>query len=184
MAVLLFIVLCVLIGAFILFRKRSRQIPGPIGKPLIGNVSDLNLKSLHIKLFEWNQQYGDIFQFSIFSKKFVVINSSDVLREAFLEEPNASIFAARPEMFFAKYFYKNSDLAFSSLDLTWNKRKKLVHQKLNAYGEGLLRLEKQINQNLTALMEEIQLIEGQSIDPASMIEDFIFNTVETLVSVS
>lgn len=184
MAVLLFIVLCVLIGAFILFRKRSRQIPGPIGKPLIGNVSDLNLKSLHIKLFEWNQQYGDIFQFSIFSKKFVVINSSDVLREAFLKEPNASIFAARPEMFFSKYFYKNSDLAFSSLDPTWNKRKKLVHQKLNAYGEGLLRLEKQINRNLTALMEEIQLIEGQSIDPASMIEDFIFNTVETLVSVS
>lgn len=181
MAVLLFIVLCVLIGAFILFRKRSRQIPGPISKPLIGNVSDLNLKSLHIKLFEWNQQYGDIFQFSIFSKKFVVINSSDVLREAFLEEPNASIFAARPEMFFAKYFYLNSDLAFSSLDPTWNKRKKLVHQKLNAYGEGLLRLEKQINRNLTALMEEIQLIEGQSIDPASMIEDFIFNTVETLV---
>lgn len=87
-------------------------------------------------------------------------------------------------MFFAKYFYLNSDLAFSSLDPTWNKRKKLVHQKLNAYGEGLLRLEKQINRNLTALMEEIQLIEGQSIDPASMIEDFIFNTVETLVSVS
>ena len=87
-------------------------------------------------------------------------------------------------MFFAKYFYLNNDLAFSSLDPTWNKRKKLVHQKLNAYGEGLLRLEKQINRNLTALMEEIQLIEGQSIDPASMIEDFIFNTVETLVSVS
>lgn len=102
MAVLLYIVLCVFIGAFILFRKRSRQIPGPIGKSLIGNVLDFNLKSLHIKFFEWNQQYGNIFQFSIFSKKFVVINSSDVLREAFLKEPNASIFAARPEMFFAK----------------------------------------------------------------------------------
>lgn len=181
MAVLLIIVLCVFIGALLLFRKRSSQIPGPNGKPLIGNLLDLNLKSLHIKLFEWSKQYGDIFQFSIFSRKFVVINSSDILREAFLKEPNATIFAARPDLFFAKYFYLNSDVAFSSLDPTWNKRRKLLHQKLNAYGEGLLNLEKQINRNLTTLMEELQLIEGQSIDPAPMVEDFIYNTIETLV---
>lgn len=87
-------------------------------------------------------------------------------------------------MFFAKYFLLNSDVAFSSLDPTWNKKRKLLHQKLNAYGEGILILEKQINRNLTALMEEIQQIEGQSIDPVPLVEDFIYDTMETFVSFS
>lgn len=181
MAVLLVIVFCVIIGALLVFWKGRSRIPGPTGKPLIGNLLDLNLKSLHLTLHEWSKQYGDIFQFSVFGRNFVVINSSDALREAFLKEPNASILAARPDMFFAKYFYLNSDVAFASWDPRWNRRRKLLHQKLNAYGEGLMNLEKQINRNLKVLMEEIQMVEGQTVDPAPLVEDFIYSTIETLI---
>lgn len=69
-------------------------------------------------------------------------------------------------------------MAFLSLNPTWNKLRK-SHRNLDTYGARLLNLEKQINRNLTVLMKEIQLIEGQSIDSATLLEDFIYNTIET-----
>lgn len=69
-------------------------------------------------------------------------------------------------------------MAFLSLNPTWNKLRK-SHRNWDTYGARLLNLEKQINRNLTALMKEIQLIEGQSIDSATLVEDFIYITIET-----
>lgn len=69
-------------------------------------------------------------------------------------------------------------MAFLSLNPTCNKLRK-SHRNWDTYGARLLNLEKQINRNLTALMKEIQLIEGQSIDSATLVEDFIYNTIET-----
>lgn len=56
---------------------------------------------------------------------------------------------------------------------------KKIPSKLGYVWGKTLKLEKQINRNLTALMKEIQLIEGQSIDSATLVEDCIYNTIET-----
>jgi cytochrome P450 len=144
-------------------------------------IRDLDLASLHLKLYEWSKLFGDIFQFSCLGKKFLVINSSDVLRNLFLKEPNSTITADRPKTFFGNYIYKNSDVVFASLDHRWARRRKLVYKLVRAYGEGLVGVEKQIRHNLVSLTEDIKVLQNEAVDPNDVVEEFIFNTIEVLV---
>lgn len=184
MAVWYVVLIFVISFLTILISKKCRlkkQFPGPKGTPVIGVIWGLDLASLHLKLYEWSKLYGDIFQFSCLGKKFLVINSSDVLRELFLKEPNSTITADRPETFFGNYIYKNSDVVFASSDHKWARRRKLMYKLLHAYGEGLVDVERQIRYNLHSLTEEIRLLQNGTIDPSNIVEEFILNTIEVLV---
>lgn len=184
MAVWYVVLIFVISFLTILISKKCRlkkQFPGPKGTPVIGVIWGLDLASLHLKLYEWSKLYGDIFQFSCLGKKFLVINSSVVLRELFLKEPNSTITADRPETFFGNYIYKNSDVVFASSDHKWARRRKLMYKLLHAYGEGLVDVERQIRYNLHSLTEEIRLLQNGTIDPSNIVEEFILNTIEVLV---
>ncbi|XP_056020711.1 cytochrome P450 1A1-like isoform X2 [Ostrea edulis] len=183
MAVWYVVLIFVISFLTILISKKCRlkkQFPGPKGTPVIGVIWGLDLASLHLKLYEWSKLYGDIFQFSCLGKKFLVINSSVVLRELFLKEPNSTITADRPETFFGNYIYKNSDVVFASSDHKWARRRKLMYKLLHAYGEGLVDVERQIRYNLHSLTEEIRLLQNGTIDPSNIVEEFILNTIEVL----
>lgn len=115
-------------------------------------------------------------------KKFVSLNSSEVLREAFNQEPNATITAARSPTFYGKYILDNySDIAFASPNQDWTRRRKLGHQVLRAYGEGLSCVESKIKRNLVSVKEYLRSNENKNLDPSEIVEEFVLNTVEILV---
>lgn len=155
--------------------------PGPKGWPIIGILFEFDLPTLYLTLYNWTTKYGEIFQFELLGKKFVSLNSSEVLREAFNKEPNATITAARSPTFYGEYvldYY--SDIAFASPNQDWTRRRKLGHQLLRTYGEGLSCLESQIKSNLISVKEYIRSTENKNIDPSEIVEEFVLSTVEVL----
>jgi hypothetical protein len=176
------IFLCV----YYIVQKRNRPTakvpPGPKSWPVIGILFEFDLPTLHLKLYDWTAKYGDIFQFELLGKKFVSLNSSHILRETFNKEPNATITAARAPTFYGEYQLDNySDVAFASPNPIWTKRRKLTHQLLRSYGDGLSCIESQIKRSLKSLTKDIRSLESKNVDPSNIVEEFILNTVEVLV---
>jgi hypothetical protein len=138
--------------------------------------------TLHLKLYDWTEKYGDIFQFEVLGKKFVSLNSSEVMREAFNKEPNATITSYRPPSFAAEHLLDNfADVITASPDPLWTKRRKLTYQLIHFYGKGLSIIESQIKENLHSMKDDILSIANENVDPSSIVEEFIFNTIEVLV---
>ncbi|XP_061190265.1 cytochrome P450 2D3-like [Saccostrea echinata] len=185
MAVLYLLLIALIYFLIILLLRWQKQqpLPGPKGWPVLGVLMELDLIRLYFTFDKWKTLYGDVFQFMCLGRKFVCVNSSDIMRDLLLREPNATKMAGRPDFFFEKYFYMHKkDVAFSSPDQQWAKRRKVLYKMLNAYGEGLVRIEHLIKGNLLAMKEEIDTLEGQSIDPSDLVERFILETIEVLVS--
>jgi hypothetical protein len=137
---------------------------------------------LHLKLYEWTDTYGDIFQFEVLGKKFISLNSSEVLREAFNKEPNATITSFRSPSFGGQYLLDNfADVVTASPSPLWTKRRKLSYQLIRSYGEGLSIIESQIKENLQSMKKDIRSTANRDVDPSSIVEEFILNTVEVLV---
>jgi cytochrome P450 len=143
------IAVLILLSLFYIARKTVRQkektLPGPEGWPVYHIILFSKVPTLNLKLYEWTEKYGDIFQFEVLGQKFVSLNSSEVLKEAFNKEPNATITSFRPHSFAGEHLLDNyADLDLASPDPLWTKRRKLIYQLLRSYGEGLPIIESQI----------------------------------------
>lgn len=155
--------------------------PGPKGYPFLGVVFEVDPPTLYKKLYEWTKQYGDVFQFQMLGKTFVSINSVEVLRETFLQEPCATISASRPPTFFGKYFFRNyTDLILASPSASWEKRRKFVHHLLHVYGEGKASLENQVLQNLIYFKENVRKTISNDVNPFEIVDDFLLSSIEFL----
>ncbi|KAJ8297794.1 hypothetical protein KUTeg_024325 [Tegillarca granosa] len=168
---------------FLLFLKNRNKPtgfppPGPKGYPIIGNLLQLD----HISLSELVKTYGDIYSLNIFGMKTIVLNSPDVVREALLREPNASIFASRRRSYFGKNFmFKYADIVFSSNTNTWAKRRKFSHRLLKAYGEGLKTIEKRLHHKLGGIIVDVGNYDNKAFDPENIITDFLIGIITGLI---
>eukprot|EP00105_Crassostrea_gigas_P042529 XP_019926677.1 PREDICTED: cytochrome P450 1A2-like isoform X2 [Crassostrea gigas] len=168
--------------AFQSFTRPTVEPPGPKGYPFFGVIFETDSKTLYKKLYEWTKQYGDIFQFQMLGKNFLSINSIDVLRDTFLQEPGATVSASRPPTFIGKYVLENyADLTFASPSLLWEKRRKFVHRLLHTYGEAKVSLENQVLQNLIHTKEMIRKTISKNVNPSEIVDEFILSTIEVLI---
>ena len=178
----LILTLCVIFTIY--FTKAKNEPPGPKGYPFLGVVFEVDIYNTYQKLHEWGQTFGDVFQFQILGRKFVCINSMELLQETFLKEPNATITAHRPSSFIGKYLLDDyADIVSSSPSVTWTKRRKFSHRLLHAYGEGLESIETQILQNILTFKQNVRQISERNINPSSLVEEFILGTIEFLVKI-
>jgi cytochrome P450 len=94
--------------------RRIRDLPGPPGLPLIGNLLQINRTRLHRILEQWSGTYGECFRFRIVGREFLAIANPDaiaaVLRdrpEGFQRTPRLSAIAK--EMGFGGLFSANGE---------------------------------------------------------------------------
>ena len=90
---------------FYRWTKLRNYPPGPWGLPILGNLAQLG-SSPHITLTELSKVYGDVFSLKFGSRKAVVLNSEEVVREALLK--NSRQLSNRPPLFAAKNVRKTS----------------------------------------------------------------------------
>ncbi|XP_048780297.2 cytochrome P450 2C31-like [Ostrea edulis] len=161
----------------------KNNFPGPRCIPFFGVCFNVDLNRLHLKLYEWALLYGDTFKFSVFGKSYISLNSADVVRDVLGHEPNATIAASREPSFFGQYCLENySDIAFSPNDKEWTMRRKICHQLLHTYGEGMHLLEDEILQKLADMKQFIRENEEKDLDPHDMVEEFLFKNLASLVA--
>lgn len=132
------VILLVITLLYYLFGQRHQRLfPGPSGVPLFGVTFEVDKYRLHLSLYEWSKKYGDIFQFSVFGKSYVSLNSPEVIREVMGQEPSATVTSSRENTFFGNYIVgEDTDIVFASYSKEWAKRRKIASQIMQIYGEG------------------------------------------------
>ena len=80
-------------------RTKGKPIPGPGGLPIIGQGLAITSETLHITLSEYADEYGDIVQFKSFHDKIISLNTADLIRKAFNNDPYKKFMNDRPLTF-------------------------------------------------------------------------------------
>lgn len=164
-------------------KKRQNPPPGPAGYPFIGNTFDVDVLRLHLTLTKWAEIYGDIYEVNLFGSTVIVLNSPELIRNAFLTEPNASLFSGRIlDSLTFELFHECKDIAFGTYNEPWIKRRKLGHKILKAYGEGMREIEKSVTEELRYVVSKLENYVGKSFDPEIFINDFLNQIVSILLT--
>lgn len=66
-----------------------KDLPGPEGLPLLGNMLQLDLKQLHRTLETWAGTYGPLYKFAIANKPVVAVSDTDLINEVLRKRPAA-----------------------------------------------------------------------------------------------
>jgi cytochrome P450 len=65
-----------------------KDLPGPKGKPVIGNLFALDLPQLHNTIEEWTKEYGDVFRLDLGIFQQVIITRPSMLQKIMRERPH------------------------------------------------------------------------------------------------
>ncbi|KAG8127567.1 hypothetical protein E2320_014478 [Naja naja] len=108
------------------WKKQPWELPGPSPWPLVGNLPHLLHADLPVHFLQLAQHYGPIYRLRCGKKVVVVLNSSELIREALMRK--WSDFAGRPHNFLAHLISKGGkDLSLGNYTPTWRLQRKLAH---------------------------------------------------------
>ena len=68
--------------------RHADSLPGPRGLPLLGNALQLETPRLHQQLEEWAKVYGPFYQFSIASRRIVVVSDHEIVAQVLRDRPD------------------------------------------------------------------------------------------------
>ena len=109
--------------------KTFRDLPGPAGLPLIGNLHQLfPLHRLHLKLEEWADQHGDIFLIRYGPRPVLVITDRIAVQHMLLDRPEGFRRAAILEAAATDMRLKG---VFASEGEDWRRQRRIVTGALN-----------------------------------------------------
>ncbi|WAR04905.1 CP2D6-like protein [Mya arenaria] len=124
----LFVVLSITLATMVLVKsKGARSPPGPRGLPYFGKAFSFPVDSAYLQFSEWARKFGDIFMFSMFGTKVVVLNSPDLIKKAFAGKELALKLSDRPPSFIGHFVgngYK--DILFRRYDELCSKLKSVT----------------------------------------------------------
>ncbi|XP_036930191.1 steroid 21-hydroxylase isoform X2 [Acanthopagrus latus] len=155
----------------------SPSLPGPPSFPPIGNMMEMTHDHLPIHLTSLAQRYGHIYRLKCGNTTMVVLNSSDVIREALVKK--WSDFAGRPVSYTADIVSGGGHtISLGDYNEEWRAHRRLVHGALQRCCQQSLHdvIERQALHLRKVLME----YEGNAVD---LSEDFTVaasNVITTL----
>ncbi|KAM5383743.1 hypothetical protein ACJZ2D_001732 [Fusarium nematophilum] len=102
--------------------------PGPPTLPIIGNLHQMPMTNLHLKLKEWAKQYGPIISLKLGTQDMVVISSDKVVRD--LIDKRSAMYSGRMDIFIRE-FGDDLNILMRDNDELWRRQRKMYHLRLN-----------------------------------------------------
>ncbi len=114
-------------------------IPCPPGIPVLGNMLQVNPSKPRLAFQKWARQYGGVYRIrTIAVGEVVVLSSYDTIHEVLTV--NGAAFSDRPNFFRLKYTIGDM-ISIKSNVASWRKLRKLSHSYMKQFGDGMSRLE-------------------------------------------
>lgn len=111
------VLVAIIIGAMVRETKRGGLPPGPSGWPWFGQALSMSVNSAYLKFTEWAEEYGDVFMFSMFGQKVVVLSEPDLIRKTFGDTGVGSKTSDRPPSFIGHFVADSyKDILFRAYD--------------------------------------------------------------------
>ena len=68
--------------------RRIRDLPGPPGIPVLGNLLQINKERMHLQAEQWASQYGEAYRFRLPGRNFVVMSNPGAIATIFRDRPD------------------------------------------------------------------------------------------------
>lgn len=106
--------------------------------PLVGNLIQLGDRP-HETMYKWVQLYGPVYKCKLGAQLVVVLNGTDIVREALID--HAEEFAGRPKLYMIHATLKGKGLISSPYNQDFNEHKKFLINAINKFGRRRSSLE-------------------------------------------
>ena len=122
--------------------RRIRDLPGPPGLPILGNLLQIDTTRLHLIAEEWSRTYGDYFRFRIGRRELLVIANPEAIASVLRDRPEgfqrtSRLSSTAKEMGFGGVFSSNGE--------QWRRQRPMVMAgfdpaHIKSYFPGLVRV--------------------------------------------
>uniref|UniRef100_A0A8C2W7G3 Cytochrome P450 2K1-like n=1 Tax=Cyclopterus lumpus TaxID=8103 RepID=A0A8C2W7G3_CYCLU len=165
-------ILLVLYIFFPNFDHQRKEPPGPRPLPVVGNLLQLDLKSLHSSLYELSKKYGSVFTVCFGPQKMVVLAGYKTVKQALVnygvEFGDRLINPVGQAVLFA-----NGEL--------WKEMRRFALSNLRDYGMGKKAAEEKIIEEIQYLLQEFESHEGKPFSVTKSINYAVSNIISAII---
>ncbi|XP_078287261.1 cytochrome P450 2Y3 isoform X2 [Rhinoraja longicauda] len=136
--------------------------PGPTPLPIVGNLFQLNLKSVHKSLIKLSEQYGPVFTFWFSGYPAVVVCGTEAVREVLVTHGHD--FSGRYLFPVLQRISEGYGVAFSSGE-RWKQLRRFTLSTLRDYGMGKKSIEERIQEEARFLVASFRNKKGGPFKP-------------------
>ncbi|XP_063775294.1 cytochrome P450 2C5-like [Pseudophryne corroboree] len=179
--ILLYIITCVFVAAF-LYKRKSRihpnYPPGPWPFPIIGNIPILNFKRPHVTIQKLAKKYGPVFSIKVGHQNMVVLSGYETVRDALVN--HAEEFSDRPNMPIHYNIAKGYGVVFSN-GHSWKAMKRFTLSTLRDFGVGKNNIEEKINYESDCLVKKVKSFKGKPFDDTMILNTAVANIIVSIL---
>lgn len=141
----------------------SKYPNGPFPLPVFGNIHILGTKSYKV-LKELSKKYGDVYSISLGMERVVIVNTIEAVNDGLVEK--GVDFVGRPQNAYLLKFVTRefSGIGLQDYNKKWISMRKIAHQSLRLFGDGLKKIESYVLEECEDLEKSLKATEGTPID--------------------
>ncbi|KAK7446409.1 hypothetical protein BaRGS_00040270 [Batillaria attramentaria] len=169
-----------------LTRKHVNLPPGPRGlSALLTTLRAMKNGTLHKVAGDWSEQYGELVLCRTVMGDFCFLNSARLVKEMYASKDREQLTNDRPWLFagwFLLYGFKDLTTSDSNTSPDWPQRRRLFHQAVKFYGDGVERFESTIQTELRRLTVSIEDSAGEEMDLEKLLSSSLLCVLTVLLT--
>ncbi|XP_073712798.1 cytochrome P450 2K1-like [Misgurnus anguillicaudatus] len=172
--------LLLLLVIYFCFRspEDDQEPPGPKPLPLVGNLHLLDLKQLHVCLWNLSKKYGSVFKVHLGPKKIVVLAGYKTVKQALVNQ--ADEFGEREITPIFQDINEGHGIIFTNGDM-WKTMRRFALSTLRDFGMGKKLSEEKIIQETRYLREVFETFKGNPFDTTQPVNYAASNLISAIV---
>ncbi|TRY67985.1 hypothetical protein DNTS_035548 [Danionella cerebrum] len=177
LALFLGFIFVLLFEIFRMYSYRAQTPPGPTPLPFVGNVPEFMKNPM--EFIRSISQYGEIMSLYLGRKPTVVLNTLEVVKEAFVQ--NASCFSGRPSVPVLNWVTDGYGIVMSTFGHSWRQQRRFALHTLRNFGLGKKSVEERVTEESTYLVQEMLKAEGKPFNPQHAFQNAVSNIICSIV---